>query len=80
MTEVILNICLKFMGIKSFPWELQMGSQPDYMILIILTGIELMKKQERTMTGAGASHSFLLWPGICMLFRSIIRNGEERDE
>jgi len=69
MTEVILNICLKFMGIKSFPWELQMGSQPDYMILIILTGIELMKKQERAMTGPGASHGFLLRPGRCKLFQ-----------
>jgi len=59
---------------------IEAGSLPGYMILIILTGIELMKKQTRAMAATGASHGFLLWPGICMLFRSIIRSGAHHDE
>jgi len=57
------------MGIKNFSSELQMESLPGYMIFKILTGIELVKKQERTMTGAGASNGFLILPGRCKLFK-----------
>jgi len=66
-----LPICYKIHGNKKlFPGIID-GITPGYMIfmiLMILIGIELMKKQERTMTGAGASNGFLILPGRCKLF------------
>jgi len=72
--------CSRRAGQPAVETGIEAGSLPGYMILIILTGIELMKKKTRAMAATGASHGFLLWPGICMLFRSIIRSGAHHDE
>jgi hypothetical protein len=67
-----LPICYKIHGNKKLFLGIIDGITPGYMIfmiLMILIGIELMKKQERTMTGAGTSNGFLILPGRCMLFQ-----------